>query len=501
LILFGFLPQSSKTKAVAVVGSVPQDRDADQGEAAARRDDLAQFRKVFYGCLRARADAQFELTEALLCADGPVRSLVDLSLAPEHRRGHGALYAGLNHGSIEIARLRRGLAGLALPRVGERIVLAADVSPWLRPDAETSPARLFCHVHGRARGTAQMIPGWPYSVVAALGSGRSSWTAVLDAVRLGPADDATAVTAAQLREVVERLRQAGHWRPGDPLVWIVLDSGYDVTRLAFLLADLPVMLVGRLRSDRVLARPVQPRPGGGRGRPRRHGPLLVLADPATWPAPEHVSSTDTTRYGTAQASAWQRCHPRLEHRGPWRDHPGPPPIIEGTLIRLQVERLPGDRAPKPLWLWTSDPTATGTEIDRVWQAFLRRFDLEHTFRFLKQTLGWTAPKLRDPAAADRWTWLVIAAHTQLRLARDLTTDLRRPWERPCPRGRLTPARVRRGFRHLRAKITLQATAPKPNRPGPGRPPGTPNQCRAPRHDVGKTATRAHTLTAHQQIKG
>jgi hypothetical protein len=61
-----------------------------------------------------------------------VRSLVDLSLAPEHRRGHGALYDGLNHGKIEIARLRRGVAGLPLPRLGERIVLAVDVSPWLR---------------------------------------------------------------------------------------------------------------------------------------------------------------------------------------------------------------------------------------------------------------------------------------------------------------------------------------------------------------------------------
>jgi hypothetical protein len=341
--------------------------------------ELSRFRQEFYTSLTARADALFELSDAVLCADGPVRSLVDLSLAPEHRRGHGALYDGLNHGSIEVARLRRGVAGLPLPRVGDRIVLAADVSPWLRPDAETSAARLFCHVHGRAKGNAQMIPGWPYSVVAALGSGRSSWTAVLDAVRLGPADDATVVTAAQLREVVDRLCAVGHWHPGDPTIWIVLDSGYDVTRLAFLLADLPVMLIGRLRSDRVLARPVEPRRPDARGRPRRHGPVLVLADPITWPAPEHTSSTDTTRYGTAQASAWHRCHPRLEHRGPWRDHHGELPIIEGTLIRLQVEHLPGDRTPKPLWLWTSNPAATGIDIDRAWQAFLRRFDLEHTF--------------------------------------------------------------------------------------------------------------------------
>lgn len=95
-----------------------------------------------------------------------------------------------------------------------------------------------------------MIPGWPYSVVAALESGRTSWTAVLDAVRLGPHDDATVVTAAQLREVVERLIVAGQHRPGDPPIEIVMDSGYDVTRLAFVLADLPVVLTGRLRSDR-----------------------------------------------------------------------------------------------------------------------------------------------------------------------------------------------------------------------------------------------------------
>ena len=55
-----------------------------------------------------------------------------------------------------------------------------------------------------------------------------------------------------------------------------------------------------------------------------------------------------------------------------------------------------------MWLWTSITGATPTDVDRWWQAFLRRFDLEHTFRLFKQTLGWTAPKIRTPTAADRW---------------------------------------------------------------------------------------------------
>jgi hypothetical protein len=305
-----------------------------------------------------------------------------------------------------------------------------DVSNWLRPGAVTSPERLFCHVHGRGKGQAQMIPGWPYSVVAALEPGRTSWTAVLDAVRPGPADDETGVTAAQVRDVVTRMIEAQHWREGDPGILVVFDAGYDVTRLAFLLADLPVELLGRLRSDRVLYFPALPRGPGASGRPSRHGPELKLAEPGTWPEPQAATETETTRYGTAAARSRDRLHPRLTSRAAWQEHAGELPVIEGTLIRLQVDHLPGDRHPRPVWLWWSRTAASPADVDRCWQAFLRRFDIEHTFRLFKQTLGWTVPKIRDPAAADRWTWLIIACHARLCLARTLAGDLRRPGNAP-----------------------------------------------------------------------
>ena len=460
---------------------------------------LSEFRVGYHGCLTSRADALFELTDAILCTGGPVKALVDLTLAPEHRRGHGAMYDGLNCGRVDVGRLRRMLTGLQLPRFADgRIILAVDVSAWLRPDAACSPDRLFCHVYGRAKSAAQFIPGWPYSFVAALEPGRTSWTTILDAVRLGPADDATAVTAAQLREVVERLITAGQHTPGDPDMWIVCDAGYDVTRLAFLLAGLPVQMVGRIRSDRVLRLPAPPRVPGTTGRPPKHGGEFALADPTTWPAPAVTTVTVTSNYGTAEATGWDRLHPRLTRRAAWLDHTGPLPIIEGTLIRLQVQHLPGDLHAEPIWLWSSILAATPADIDRAWQAFLRRFDLEHTFRLLKQTLGWTRPRLRTPQAADRWTWLIIAAYAQLSLARTLVEDLRRPWERPAPQGRLSPARVRRGFPNLRPKTASPARAPKPAKPGPGRPTGSRNRHRATHHDVGKTAKRDLTITAAQQ---
>ena len=107
------------------------------GDTPAGWGDLSWFRREFYASLTARTDALFELTEAVLCADGPVTSLVELTLVAEHRRGHGAMYDALAAGRVEPERLRRALACLSLPTVGGRIVLAVDVSPWLRPDAPT----------------------------------------------------------------------------------------------------------------------------------------------------------------------------------------------------------------------------------------------------------------------------------------------------------------------------------------------------------------------------
>jgi len=184
----------------------------------------------------------------------------------------------VNSGEVVIARLRLAVDAVPLrPWDDGRIRLACDVSNWLRPDAETSPERLFCHTYARGKGNAQLIPGWPYSWVAALEPGRTSWALPPDAVRPGPADDATEVVAAQLRGVIARLIAAGHWKPGDPDIIIVLDAGYDLTRLAWFLDDLPADVTGRLRSDRVMHFPAPPlpaRPASTGGRRPRHGRKL-----------------------------------------------------------------------------------------------------------------------------------------------------------------------------------------------------------------------------------
>ncbi|CAM5276524.1 hypothetical protein SAVIM338S_00066 [Streptomyces avidinii] len=114
--------------------------------------------------------------------------------------------------------------------------------------------------------------------------------------------------------------------------------------------------------------------------------------------------------------------------------------------------------------WSSKIGATSDDVDRFWQAFLRCFDLEHTFRVVKQTLGWISPKLHTPEAAECWTWILSVAHTRLRLARPLAADLRRLWEKPSTPDRIIPVRVRRGFRNIRPHLACPCSQVPRRRP-------------------------------------
>ncbi|MGD0606433.1 MAG: hypothetical protein ABSA53_22975 [Streptosporangiaceae bacterium] len=101
-------------------------------------------------------------------------------------------------------------------------------------------------------------------------------------------------------------------------------------------------------------------------------------------------------------------------------------------------------------------------------------------------MGWHKAALRLPEQFARWTWIVIIAITQLRLARALAEDHRLPWERRRRQGRLTPGRVRRDFASLAAPAGSPARPSKPAKAGPGRLKGR-RSTPAPRYDVIKRA--------------
>ncbi|MFG2004212.1 hypothetical protein ACGFNU_34135 [Spirillospora sp. NPDC048911] len=208
---------------------------------------------------------------------------------------------------------------------------------------------------------------------------------------------------------------------------------------------------------------------------------------------------DTSRYGDVRLSCWRHVHPMIHgDRTYFAAWDGPLPIVKGDLVRVQVEHLPDGRKPSAcMWLWHAGPTTL--PIDEIWRACLARFDEEHSFKTAKGVLGLIAAKLRTPEQTDRWVHLVVAAFTQLALARDLTTDLRRPWEKPPhPDRPTTPGRVRRGFRNIRCLLGTPPMSRNPPRPdpddpkdhSPAQPNATPSSAPRPRGSIASGDARA-----------
>jgi hypothetical protein len=426
---------------------------------------LAAFRSGLHRCWTRWADAGIELGEAVLCAPGPVSSVPSLSLEPCFRRSHGSLYKALHHGLVD-AEAIRDLLVTHQPKDWP-LVFAVDESTWARCDAETSPERGFYYSASKHSAGQPIVAGWSYQWITQLDWACDSWTAPMDATRLPAGADTVAVTTDQVADLVARLEQTGHTQQV-PL--FAFDAGYDPIALTHELGNVRANLVVRIRDDRVFYTDPTPPAPDTRGRPRRHGERRGCGEPHSWPAPAYEHTTTDDRYGTVHVTAWHDLHPKLGCRGHWRTF-DQPPIVSGTVVRVEVEHLPKptSRTKKTLWLWAAGPDP---DLDLCWRAYLRRFDIEHTFRFVKNTLGWTTPSVRTPEQADRWTWLIVAAYTQLRLARDLVEDHRMPWERRAKPGRLTPARVRRGFRRIAPHLGTPASPPKPSRAGPGRPKGS-----------------------------
>jgi DDE superfamily endonuclease len=212
---------------------------------------LGAFRAELHACFTRRADALFELGDALLCAPA-VPSLPPLSLEPIHQRGWGSAYAALAGGRIDTERLGDLLAG-CLPDA-DPLVFAVDVTTWPRCDAECSPERGYYYHPSRHSAGQPIIAGWAYQWIAQLSFDRDSWTAPVDARRLHPLDDTDQTAASQIRALLGRLPAGG----SAPL--FVFDGGYDSAQLTLDLADAGVAVLVRLRSDRCFYADPPPRP-------------------------------------------------------------------------------------------------------------------------------------------------------------------------------------------------------------------------------------------------
>jgi hypothetical protein len=393
---------------------------------------LARFRAELYqSVLGLRRDALCELVDAVLSGER-AESLVRLSLAPGFRRTWSSATDALADGSLDVAALRRLYARhTPVPAAGQRELWVLDGTVWSRPVAKTCPERTWGRFVTGGTPQSGIVGGWEYQWLVAVPEPQGSWALPLEVARRDlAAGTATTVAIRQLRAAL-----AGP-DPAAPRPLLLLDSHYDVVEL--IAAGVPVDILARLATNRRFYR--VPEPYAGKGAPRKHGSVFRCADPATHGLRDRTQFWPDPDYGLVRIDVWHRLHTQ------------PAPLVALTVLRISVAHLPRrGTPPTPLWLVWSGPELPA-DLRGVWRWYRRRFAVEHLFRFLKQSLGWTTPRPRSPHTADRWSWLLAAAVWQLWLGRGLVADARLPLgatSRPDrARSGASAARLRRTFARL-----------------------------------------------------
>src|SRR6266566_4942417 len=407
-----------------------------------------QFRQGLYDSLGLRQDSLFELIDALLTASQR-STLVRLSLTVAFRRLWSSTCDALADGSVDVTALRN----LFVETLAESTVVdgrplwVIDGTNWPRPAARASADRTWEYRPLPGWPQNGVVPAWSYQWLVGVPDVAGSWVLPLDVHRRGPtAESATQVALEQIAAV--RHTQA----VGAPRPVVTLDSGYDLETLAK--SEVDADLLVRLAKHRVVYR--TPDQHAGRGRPRLHDEPFRLADEQTYGQPQHSMQLDHSAYGSVTIDVWTELHVSGAPDAPF------------SVIRVQVERLPNKKLPpRPLWLaWIGGPLPADLSV--LWRWYLRRFTVEHAFRFFKQTLGWTTVRPRNAEAADRWSWLIAAACWQLWLARPLVGEVRLPWEHPRRDGLVTPGQVHRHFTGILVRVGTPARAPRTRGKSPGR---------------------------------
>ena len=395
---------------------------------------LQEFRQTLYNSLGNARDSVFDLMDAVLLS-ASILSFVSLSQTPVFRRQWSSTYAALKDSRLPRAKVTKLLVS-QIP-THKQPLLAGDASRWNRPAAKSLKDRTL------SGGTGSAITvGHSYSTLAWIPEEHGSWALPLRHERISSFETPASRAAFQLKQVT---------RPLSVRPLAIYDRGYGNASFVDQTAEIEADLLLRLASNRCAYG--MPPAYGGRGAPAKHGHKMKLNDSETWSLPTEIVEVDDPKLGRVRVTRWSGYHFRQSPKRPME------------ILRVEVlESNEGKRRFTPLWLaWLGK---TMPLLETLWLHYLRRFALEHWYRFAKQRLYWTHPQFSSLQASERWSDLMPLLSWQLWLAREDCIDHPLPWQ--SLQDSLSPGRVAQAFASILAAIGTPARPPKGRGKSPGR---------------------------------
>jgi len=438
---------------------------------------LKQFRQAVYQNFNKRADTLQELVDAL-SSNTSAQSVVELSLNPAFRREYSALYTALEE--WEPAQGAKNLAQLAasyLPAPARLPfwLLGCDVTPQPRPQARTLADRSYVYQPNLVKSNKPITIGHAYSSVVLLPEEEyahgPAWVVPLGVQRVKSSADKELVGALQIEALLDDKELPFYAQ----LCVEVEDSGYS--KPAFLAknrAKTNLVTITRARNNRTFYRqPAQTVRAGGH--PTWYGAPFALPDPTTWPTSDATATTSMRSLSgqtyQVQLEAWHN----MLMPGKCKPDPLPMHLYPFTLVRIRLLNAQGELAfQRPLWLIVMGERRRELSLLDIFQAYQRRYDMEHFFRFGKQRLLLDRYQTPDAEHEEKWWLLVHLAYLQLWVARPVAQAVPRPWETApaaSPQQPLSPTHVQRDFGRIIRQFGTPAAAPKRRGNSAGRPKG------------------------------
>ena len=430
--------------------------------------EFRQFREELYQNYNNRADTLMELVDAA-CSNENARSVVELSLTACFRRGHDALYAGIAEYEWETNHLAHLVKGsVPKPKEFPFWLLGVDVTPYPREYAKTLPDRQMVYKPTVVKGNKPVTIGHQFSTAGLLPEAESgvtsSWIVPMATGRVTSKQDKEMVGSKQIRGLLadEQLPWYGE------LVGEVVDSSYS--KRPYLCANRQhanLVTICRVANNRVFyCSPEETDEPAGPGHPTWYGKPFRLQESDSWHAPDETAiTTFTSRRGKqyeVQIQGWHNMLMRGERKPtklPMHQHPFT--LVHIALIDLETQQPAFKR---PLWLIVMGERRYEVSLLHAYQAYGKRFNLEHFFRFGKQKLLLHAFQTPDDQHEEAWWQLARLAYLQLWMARHLARCLPRPWERCLPSMQqklISPSLVQRDFGRIIQQLGTPARLPQP----------------------------------------
>jgi hypothetical protein len=386
---------------------------------------LQEFRQEIYTSFERAGDSLFNTVDALI-SESQAQSFPELSLSAFFPRSWSSLYKAFKRGSINREELQNiFIKYIPQSFTEKRLILGIDATQIERPFSQTSPDRTAMPMHNIPHASPKKSTvitfGWKYSTMVVLPDKSSSSTYLIDQQRIPSDKTDIQVAWEQIKEIVPKLSKR-------PL--ILLDRGYVSVWLWCQLSTLAVDTLARLKSNQCFYKPAPPHTQK-KGQPRKDGAKLKLDNLSTQNNPDRTYDVTDEKGHPVNIRCWKQMHVKNAR---WLDLT----IIQ--VIRPHASNK--ERDPKISWFVYigQDPHDALAQIALL---YCLRFSQEHGYRFNKQALLWTDPRLQTPEQFDLWSQIVAIVHNHIVIARDFIEGKLRPWENK--QRKHTPQQVRRGL--------------------------------------------------------